>query len=123
MQQTISVTKDDGRSLVNYTLRSSGTNSAEYVDQSSTPSAPRLVKLSHALKPIGSTGSDRHSVLVQHVVINNEGKPVIISDSRTITIPRSTSVTNTLIKDVLAASDGVMNLAGFKDALISGVIL
>lgn len=123
MQQTFTVKKSDGTTNVVYSLRSANGNSAEYVDATSSPSAPRLAKISHALKPIGSRGSDRHSILFQTVVLDAEGLPHIVSTSVTITVPRAAVVTDTIVKDVIAATTGYLALAGVVDATIDGITL
>lgn len=123
MVSSFNVLKSDNVTHVTYTLRGNTASTAEYVDKSSTPSAPRLIKTSHSMKPIGSTGSDRHTLLTQHVFLDSDGVPRIISDSRTVTVPRSPVVTMDLVRDAMAASDGVMYTAGFRDAFIQGISL
>lgn len=123
MVSSFIVKKSDTTTSVTYTLRGNTASTAEYIDATSLPSAPRLIKTSHAMKPIGSTGSDRHTLLTQHVFLDSDDVPRIISDSRTVTVPRSPVVTMALVKDAMAASDGVMNTAGFRDAFIQGISL
>lgn len=120
MQPSFIVKKSDGTTNVTYQLRSSGATT-DYVDATSSPSAPRLARISHSMKPIGSRGSDRHTTLFQSVVLDADGTPQIISDSRTVTVPRSAAVNDTLVKDVIAAQTGYWALAGMIDATIDGI--
>lgn len=122
MLSTFTVKKADGTTDVTYSLQSAASDSASYIDASSSLSAPRLVKVSHSLKPIGSTGSDRHTVLAQAVVLDSSNTPQVMSASLTWTVPRSASATDTLAKDVLAALVNYTNIAGVRDALIDGII-
>lgn len=122
MLATFTVKKADGTTDVVYSLQGNSSDGASYIDATSSLSAPRMVKVSHALKPIGSTGSDRHTVLAQAVVLDANNLPQTMSASLTWTIPRSSVVTDTLSKDVLAALVNYLALTGVKDALIDGII-
>lgn len=122
MQQSFVVKKADGTTNVTYSLRSSGAT-VDYIDASSSPAAPRQARISHAMKPIGSRGSDRHTVLFQSVVLDADNTPHIISDSRTLTVPRAAVVTDTLVKDVIAAQTGYWALPGMIEATLDGITL
>lgn len=122
MLATFTVKKADGTTDVTYSLQGNSSDGASYIDATSSLSAPRMVKVSHSLKPIGSTGSDRHTVLAQAVVLDANNLPQTMSASLTWTIPRSSVVTDTLSKDVLAALVNYLAIAGVKDALIDGII-
>lgn len=122
MLSTFTVKKADGTTDVTYSLQSAASDSASYIDATSSLSAPRMVKVSHSLKPIGSTGSDRHTVLAQAVVLDSSNAPQVMSASLTWTVPRSASATDVLSKDVLSALVNYLNLVGVRDALIDGII-
>lgn len=122
MFSTFTVKKADGTTDVVYSLQGTASDSASYIDKTSSLAAPRTVKISHSIKPIGSTGSDRHTVLVQSVIQDANGVSHVISDSRTITVPRSAVATDTLIKDCIAATTGYFALSGVIDSLIDGII-
>lgn len=122
MLATFTVKKADGTTDVTYSLQGNSSDGASYIDATSSLSAPRMVKVSHSLKPIGSTGSDRHTVLAQAVVLDANNLPQTMSASLTWTIPRSSVVTDTLSKDVLAALVNYLAISGVKDALIDGII-
>jgi hypothetical protein len=80
------------------------------------------VKITNVNKPAGQSGSDRHSVLAQAVILDSANLAHTISASFTWTIPRSSVVTDTLCKDVLAALVNYLALSGHKEALIDGII-
>ena len=122
MLATFTVKKADGTTDVTYSLQGNSSDGASYIDATSSLSAPRMVKVSHSLKPIGSTGSDRHTVLAQAVVLDANNLPQTMSASLTWTIPRSSVVSDTLSKDVLAALVNYLAISGVKDALIDGII-
>lgn len=122
MLQTFTIKKADGTTDVVYNLQSAASDAASYIDATSTLSAPRTMKISHQIKPIGSSGSDRHTILAQSVVLDINNVPHIMSASLTWTIPRAAVATDTLAKDVLAAAANYLNLAGVRDALIDGIL-
>lgn len=122
MLTTFTVKKADGTSDVTYQLQSAAADSASYIDPTSSLAAPRVVKISHSIKPVGSAGSDRHTVLAQSVVLDANNVAQIMSASLTWTVPRSAGATDTLSKDVLAALVNYLALSGVKDALIDGII-
>lgn len=122
MLQTFTIKKADGTTDVTYSLQSAASDSASYIDATSNLSAPRTVRVTHQLKPVGSTGSDRHSVLAQGVVLDANNIPHIMSCSITWTIPRAAVATDTLSKDVLAAAVNYLGLTGVRDALIDGIL-
>lgn len=122
MLNNFTVKKADGTTDVVYSLQGTSSSDASYIDSTSSLSAPRIVKVSHQLKPVGSTGSDRHSVIAQAVVLDANNVPHTMSASLTWTIPRAAVATDTLSKDVLAAVLGYLGLSGVKDAMIDGII-
>ena len=122
MLQTFTIKKADGTTDVVYNLQSAASDAASYIDATSTLSAPRTMKISHQIKPIGSSGSDRHTILAQSVVLDVNNVPHIMSASLTWTIPRAAVATDTLAKDVLAAAANYLNLVGVRDALIDGIL-
>lgn len=122
MLSTFTVKKADGTTDVVYNLQSAASSEASYIDATASLAAPRLVKISHSLKPIGSVGSDRHTVLAQSVVSDSSGNPFVMSASVTWTIPRNALATDTLAKDCLVAALNYLNLVGVKDALIDGIL-
>lgn len=122
MLNTFTVKKSDGTTDVVYSLQGSSPDGANYIDATSTLAAPRVLKVSHALKGIGSSGSDRHTVLAQAVVLDANNVPHIMSASFTWTIPRAAVATETLSKDVLAAMVNYLAISNVKDALIDGMI-
>lgn len=122
MLNTFTIKKADGTTDVVYSLQSAASDSASYIDTTSSLSAPRTVKVSHTIKPIGSSGSDRHTVLAQSVVLDANNTSHIMSASLTWTVPRAAVATDTLSKDVLAAMVNYLNLSGVRDALIDGII-
>lgn len=122
MLTSFTVKKADGTTDVAYQLQSAAADSASYIDTTSSLSAPRVFKVSHSIKPVGSAGSDRHTVLAQSVVLDANNVAQIMSASLTWTVPRSACATDALSKDVLAALVNYLNLSGVKDALIDGII-
>lgn len=122
MLTTFQLKKADGTTNVAYSLQGSSQSSAQYIDPTSSLSAPRTLKVSHSLKSTGSKGSDRHTILVQSVVLDANNAPHTMSASLTWTIPRAAQATDVLSKDVVAALRGYLTLPGVEDALIDGII-
>lgn len=121
MQQSLSLKKNDGTTTVVFSLRSSNGTAAEYMDPASSSASPTLLRVSHALKPVGSKGSDRHTILNQAVVLDSLGQPHVCSVSTTITVPRNPVITEQIIKDQLAYNRNYLALAGCIDAIIDGI--
>lgn len=122
MLNTFTIKKADGTTDVVYSLQGTSQDAASYIDASSSLASPRTVKVSHNVKPIGSSGSDRHTVIAQSVALDTNNVAHVMSASLTWTIPRASVATDTLSKDVLAALVNYLALSGVKDALIDGII-
>lgn len=122
MLSTFTVKKADGATDAVYNLQSAAASEASYIDATASLASPRLIKVSHSLKPIGSAGSDRHTVLAQSVVSDSLGNPHVMSASLTWTVPRNAAATDTLAKDCLVATLNYLSLTGVKDALIDGIL-
>lgn len=122
MLTTFQLKKADGTTNVTYNLQGSSQSSAQYIDPTSTLSAPRTLKVSHSLKSTGSKGSDRHTILAQSVVLDANNAPHTMSGSLTWTVPRAAQATDILAKDVIAAIRGYLSMPGIEDALIDGCI-
>lgn len=122
MLSTFTIKKADGTTDVVYNLQSAAQNEASYIDASASLTQPRLVRVSHSLKPIGSTGSDRHTVLAQSVVQDATGASHVMSASLTWTVPRNACATDTLAKDCLNAALNYLKMTGVQDAIIDGIL-
>lgn len=122
MLNSFVVKKNDGTTDVTYSLQGTSADSVSYIDASSNLAAPRLVKVSHKVQPIGTVGSDRHTILAQSVVLDANNVAHVISCSTTWTIPRAAVATDTLAKDCLKASVNYLALSGVLDSLIDGMI-
>lgn len=122
MLQTFTVKKNDGTTDVVYALQGASTDSANYIDQTSSLASPRTVRVTHNIKATGGSGSDRHTVLAQSVVLDANNVPHVMSASLTWTVPRAAVATDTLSYDVLMAAVNYLGLSGVKTALIDGII-
>lgn len=122
MLTTFTVKKDDLTTNVVYSLMGNSSSDAQYIDASGNLSAPRKLTVSHQLKSVGSKGSDRHQVLVQHVYLDTLGVSQVISANFTLSVPRSAFVTDTVVLDAIAALVNYLGLAGVKASLIDGII-
>lgn len=122
MLTQFTVKKSDGTTDVVYSLQGSAANEASYIDATSSLSAPRRVVVSHNIKPIGNSGSDRHTVLAQSVVLDTNNVAHVTSASCTITVPRASVATDTVVLDCIAALTNYLALTGVKAALIDGII-
>lgn len=122
MLNSFTVKKADGTTDVTYSLQGTASDTASYIDASSSLAAPRQVRVSHSIKPVGSAGSDRHTVLAQSVVQDANNASHVISASLTWTVPRAAQATDSLSKDCLATLVNYLALVGVRDALIDGII-
>lgn len=120
MLNDITVKASDGTTDIVLDLASTMANRVKYMDQATDLQEPRFLELGHALKPIGSKGSDRHHLLVQHSLLDSEGNPQVVSVKMTITVPRSAAVTSAIVKDSVAIATNTLALSGVLDDFING---
>lgn len=102
MAQASFVVNNDAAAAKTFTLQSQDLKSAGYIDMSSTLMEPVLGVISHDIKPTGSSGSDRHSVSFKIVKLDSNNVAHTISASMTLTVPRATVITDTMVQDVRA---------------------
>lgn len=87
---------------VTFTLQSVSGTKAEYINTASSLQNPEAAVISHDLKPAGSLGTDRHSLSFKKVVTDANGVPAVVSASLTLSVPRSSVVTEVMTQDVAA---------------------
>jgi hypothetical protein len=93
----------------------------EYVDQSSSLTAPQTLRISHNIRPQGAKGTDRHTITLQKGVVETTSLQFLLgSVSLTISVPRSTDFTLAMVKDLVAQMTSYVNLTANVTALMNG---
>lgn len=114
--------KNEAASDVVYTLAGTSGSSSQYVQTGSSAAQPKKLTIKNDMKPIGSKGSDRHQILLQHVYLDSLGRPQVVSASVQVTVPRDVVITDAIAKDVMAGVASAFSISGFKDALLDGIL-
>ena len=137
-QSTLALTGVDSTStasLIQYSLRSAGENSVEYVGTNSTDTlaAPRILQVGLTLKNPGVTGNDRVAISAKQTVLDSLNAPYTGSATLSISIPHATqwtqAMTVSLLKQladycggVAAVVTGQTDTSTFPAKLAAGII-
>lgn len=117
----IIVTKHDGTTDVTYSPQSNVGGIAVYANTASGLTAPETLRVQHILRPLGAKGTDRHNVVFQKCVVESSTDNFLVaSASLQLAIPRSSDVTLTMVKDLIAQLTSYVNLTANLTALFNG---
>lgn len=105
------VVNNDAAVAKTFTLQSQDMKEAKYIDTASSLSVPTFATISHQIVPQGRSGIDRHLVKFGISAVDVEGKTFTVTASCQLSIPRSTAITDTIIKDVTAFMRNYMTSA------------
>lgn len=97
----ITLDKQDGTDVVYRLFRNDGTGS-QRIDIATNLSAPKLMAIRHSTQGKGSDAVDRHLVQMTQVVADSTGVPRTIAVNFTVAVPRNTSVTSQMVKDLIS---------------------
>lgn len=85
-----------------FTKVSNDVDEANFLDSSTTLSAPRALSIKHTMAKSGNvSGVDRHLVSFQHTVLDAANKPITATVNVTLAVPRAT-ITRTNVDDLIA---------------------
>jgi len=121
--ETIIVTKYDNTTDITFTKQSQNGLNTDWVNTASSPSAPEKLSIKHDIKPIGSLASDRHTVVASIAALDSAGKPFQVSASLTLTVPRTSALGDTDLKNVVSylmcylGSTGNTNIVTLADGI------
>lgn len=121
--ETIIVTEYDNATDVTFTKQAQNGLNTDWVDTASAPSAPQRLSIKHDIKPAGSLASDRHTIVASRAVLDADGKPFVVSCSLSMVVPRTSSLGDTDLKDMVSfilcylGSTGNTNIATLADGI------
>lgn len=102
-------------------LRLNGDSSkVNYMLDTSSLSAPVSLVIGHQMAT-SKSGSDRHLVKVSHTALDVNGNPFTLVLNVTLSVPRNTTVTRTMINDAIAQMKEFFGTANV-DALLRGEV-
>lgn len=95
------VTKSDHTTDITFDLVSEQGGKRVYLNKSTGLTESETIEIEHNLRPAGAKGSDRHIIRVlKQDVDDTTGAFTIASFVLTISIPRATAFTSTVVKDL-----------------------
>lgn len=115
------LTKSNGTTDVTYTPQSIQGNQRVYLNESAGLTAPEQVKVTHLLRPSGAKGTDRHTVVLSKAIVESTTNAfLVVSASLQLSVPRSTEVTVTMVKDLIAQLTSFIHPSANVISLTSG---
>lgn len=110
--ETIIVTEYDNTTDVTFTKQAQNGLNTDWVDLASAPSAPQKLSIKHDIKPFGSLASDRHTIVASRAVLDSDGKPFQVSASLSMIVPRTSSLADVDLKDMVSFILGYLGSTG-----------
>jgi len=118
---SIIVTKSDGTTDITYALQSSVGSQMNFSNVSAGLTEPETLRVQHFLRPLGQKGTDRHQiVLTKAIVEDTSGNYLQLIASLQLSIPRSTEVTLTMVKDIIAQLTSYINKTANVTSIMAG---
>jgi hypothetical protein len=118
---SITVTKSNGTTDVVYALQSSVGSQLNYSNVSAGLTEPETLRIQHFLRPIGQKGTDRHQIIFTKAIVEDATNQYLqLIASLQISVPRSSEVTLTMVKDIIAQLTSYVNLTANLTALVNG---
>lgn len=118
---TANLSLDDATGdLVAYNLQVYLPDGARRIDIASTPTEPRLLEIKHTTSGKNSDIVDRHLISASLTKLDGAGVPRKGIVNLTFTQPRSTSISNNDLFDLLAAIVDLVGDGGFGDSGFTG---
>jgi len=106
LTSTISLLGPTPQGAMNYVTKSVANDGTTRIASDSTLASPQLLTIKHAVNGKGADATDRHLVSFSKSLMDGS-KPVTVTCNFTLSVPRSTEVTNAMINQL------VLHLAGF----------
>ncbi len=87
-------------SAVGFSLQSQDSKEARYINTATSLAAPQACIISHDIKPNGVKGTDKHIIKFSTTVVDSLGVQQTVIASLMLSVSRSSSITDTMCKDV-----------------------
>lgn len=119
---SIIVTKSNGTSDVTYSLQSQQPGGIQvFSNVAAGLSEPETLRIQHILRPPGQRGTDRHQIVFSKAIVEDTTNQYLtLSASLQLNIPRSSEITLTMVKDIIAQLTSYVNLTANVTALMNG---
>lgn len=118
---SITVTKSDGTTDIVYTLQSQVGSQLNYSNVSAGLTEPETLRIQHFLRPVGSKGTDRHQIVFTKAVVEDTtGNYLQLIASLQLSVPRSTDITLTMCKDIIAQMTSYINKTANLTSIVAG---
>lgn len=121
--ETIVVTENDNTTDVTFTQQSKSGAVSEWIDSTSSLSAPQSLTIRHDIKAAGSKGADRHSITFRRSALDANGILSQVSATLSLVVPRLGGFSDTDVADLIRfimcyfGATGNTNLAAFVDGI------
>jgi hypothetical protein len=122
MSLSATLTLDDasGDAIVYNQLFADSGGSKRY-DVASTLIEPRNLVVKHSIQGSGADAIDRHLVQFTHTKVTTSGAPKTATVNLTLSIPRDSVITATIVHDLVANLVDLISDGGFGDSGFTGV--
>ncbi|DAD51808.1 coat protein [ssRNA phage Gerhypos.3_14] len=118
---TANLTLDDASGdAVAFNLQAYLPDGARRIDVTSTPSEPKTIEIRHSTSGKDASAVDRHLISASVTKLDAAGAPRKGIVNLTMSIPRSTAVSQTEVFDLLAAIVDLVCDGGFGDSGMTG---
>ena len=112
------VLKDAAAANQNFIRLTGDKAQVNYLLSPSSLSAPVSLVIGHQMAT-SKAGSDRHLVKITHTALDVAGNPFTLTMNTTLSVPRNTSISRTMINDAIAQMREFFGTANV-DALLRG---
>jgi len=118
---SITLTKSNGTTDIVYDLQSSVGSQMNYSCVASGLTEPETLRVQHYLRPLGQKGTDRHQIVLTKAIVEDTTNNYLqLIASLQISVPRSTEITLTMIKDIIAQMTSYVNKTANLTSLVAG---
>jgi hypothetical protein len=117
----IILTKSNGTTDVTYKLQQNNGSQKIYQNESAGLAEPETLRVQHFLRPAGSKGTDRHQIVLSKAIVEDTSNQyLVLSASLQLSVPRSTEITLSMVKDIIAQLTSYVNLTANVTSLFNG---
>jgi hypothetical protein len=118
---SIIVTKSDGTTDITYALQSQVGSQLNYSNVTAGLTEPETLRVQHFLRPLGQKGTDRHQIVFTKAIVEDTtGNYLQLQASLQLSIPRSTEITLTMVKDIIAQLTSYVNRTANVTSIMAG---
>jgi hypothetical protein len=118
---SIIVTKSDGTTDITYALQSQVGTQLVYANVAAGLTEPETLRIQHFLRPLGQKGVDRHQIVFTKAIVEDSTNQLLqLIGSFQLSVPRSSEITLTMCKDIMAQFTSYMNKTANLTSIVNG---